>query len=957
MAYTEYKIAEWPVIELLQKLGWKYFPPEELRRDWEEPFDPQALRKAIRRLNSDFITTDREVESIISRLKRLSNDISGNKEFFEWLRGERSVILRPGEKARTIKLVDFENLENNEFTVTRQFEFVGYEKVIFDVVLLVNGIPLIIVEAKRPVIREDVDPIKEGIKQLQRYARDAPQIFKYLAFTCVTDGLFFKYGWNRKFFEWKEPLNEYKKDPFKTAILQIFDKANFLDIIENFVVFRVKRDKITKRIAWYQQFRSANRIVKRVVEEKEKKGLVWHFQGSGKTLTMLFAAWKLKRIPELENPTILLIVDRIELQNQLRDEFEALPWTAIATSRRELERKLREDTREVLITTIQKFGKVEEILNRRENVIIFVDEAHRSQYGKLASRLRMAIPNAFIFGFTGTPIDKGPLGRSTFRVFCLPTEKYLDRYSVRQSIADNATVPIHYLARLPEYHIDRETLDKEFLSITEGLSLREQQRVLDKSVRLKPALKAKDRIKKVIADMANHFRQHVEPLGFKAMIVTVDRDACARYKEALDKHLPHDYSKVIFTPAANDPPRLRKHHRTKYEQKRIIEDFKDPSKKPKILIVTDMLITGFDAPILQTMYLDRPLRDHLLLQAIARTNRPYSTGNVQKIGGLVVDYVGIVENLDKALNFEEEEIEGVVFDFNVLKQKFRGLLSDLLGMFKGVPKKDSREDLLQALRVFEDNEMAKEFKEKFLELRILYEAISPDPDLVKYLEDYEWLIKINVAYNRFYNRKEAVLDEYGEKTKQLIEDRLLVKRIEKGIPILKIDADYLDRLEKTGYSSEAKVREMKQAIDYHIRINLEKNPIYETLSQRLEMVLKIRDRRRLIQKLGELVKEITKIESEASRLGLTEEEYALLNVLRKYRTKKSDKELISFTKSLIRDIKPSVFKGWNKSRKQALNVRRKILDNCIESFSPPLDMQTIWSMSGQLMNFIARYNP
>lgn len=956
MVYTEHKTAEWPIIELLQKLKWNYVPPKELRRDWEEPFDLRALRKAIRKLNPDFITTDRAVESIISRLKSLFNDISGNKEFFEWLRGERSIVLRPGEKAKTIKLIDFENIKDNEFVVTNQFEFVGYEKVRFDVVLLVNGIPLVIMETKSPV-KEEVDPIKEGIRQLQRYAREAPQIFKYLAFVSVANGLFFKYGWNKKFFEWKEPLEEYEKDPFKTAILQIFNKVNFLDMIENFIVFRVKWNKITKRIAWYQQFRGANKIVRRVVKEKKKKGLIWHFQGSGKTLTMLFAAWKLKRIPRLENPTIFLIVDRIELQNQLKDEFEALPYTTIATSRTGLERKLRKDSREIIITTIQKFGKIEDILNKRENVIIFVDEAHRSQYGKLASRLRMAIPNAFIFGFTGTPIDRGSLGKSTFRVFCSKTERYLDRYSVRQSIADGATVPIHYLARLPEYRIDKETLDEEFLSITEGLSLKEQQRVLNKSVKLKPALKARNRVKSVVKNMADHFKQHIEPLGLKAMIVTVDRDACARYKEVLDKHLSSECSKVIFTPVANDPPYLRRHHRTKEEQKRIIEDFKDPSKNPKVLIVTDMLITGFDAPILQVMYLDRPLRDHLLLQAIARTNRPYSAENVQKIGGLVVDYVGIFDNLAKALNFEEEEIEGVVFDFEALMGRFEGVLSELFGIFKDVSKEDSRESLLQALQVFEDKRKALEFKEKFFELKRLYEAISPDPLLVKYLRDYEWLIKINTAYNRFYNRKKAILEEYGEKTKRLIKERLLVKKIEEDVPILKIDTDYLGKLEKTGYPPEAKVREMRQAIEYHIRINLEKNPIYETISQRLERILKVKDRKQLLKKLKSLVKEIAEIKSEASKLGLTDEEFALLNVLRKYLTKKDDEELTSFVKTLIQDIKLDIFLGWHKKKKVALSMRKKVLDGCIAKFSPPLSIRTIWSMGEELMKFILRYNP
>src|SRR6266571_1138593 len=278
-----------------------------------------------------------------------------------------------------------------------------------------------------------------------------------------------------------------------------------------------------------QQVIAANKIVDRVLEGQAKTGLIWHTQGSGKTLTMLFAAWKLKKLARLENPTILVIVDRIELENQLGTTFKNvdLPYTGIAESTRDLANRLKKETREVLITTMQKFEDIEEVLSERKNIIVFVDEAHRTQYGKLGIAMRNAFPNAMIFGFTGTPIEKGPLGKSTFRTFCPSGEIYLDKYSIKQSIKDGATVPIHYLARPVEYHLPSRVLDEEFFERTKGLDEEGQEKVLQASARLKSALKSKDRIDKLAKDIAEHFKTHVVPNGFKAQLVAVDREACA----------------------------------------------------------------------------------------------------------------------------------------------------------------------------------------------------------------------------------------------------------------------------------------------------------------------------------------------------------------------------------------------------------------------------------------------
>jgi type I restriction enzyme R subunit len=953
MVYTEFNLVEKPIIKWLERLGWKYIHPDELKRDTEEPFDLFSLRDSIKRLNPGIIASNEDVEKVVNQLRRPPNDIIGNREFFEWLRGGRSIAFKQGEKAQTIRLIDFDSPENNRFMVTNQFKFSGYENVRFDIVLMVNGLPLVVIEAKVPT-RGTID-YREAIRQIVRYEREAPQLVKYLSFICVTDGVNFRYDWTTedKFFEWKS-LGA--TDPMEGSVQGLFQKETFLDLVGNFIVFEKERERVRKKIAMYQQVVGANNVVNRVLQGKIKTGLVWHTQGSGKTLTMLFAAWKLKNALQLANPTILLIVDRIDLENQLWGSFSNvdLPNTAKAETRKELSNKLKKESREVIITTIQKFEDIKVVLSKRENIIVFVDEAHRTQYGKLAINMRNAFPNASIFGFTGTPIDKGAVGKSTFRTFCPPGEKYLDKYSLKQSIEDGATVRLVYLPRLVDYNIPKDVLDKEFLRITDGLSEEDQERVVEESVRLKTALKSKDRIARIAKDVAEHFKTHIEPNGFKAQLVAVDREACALYKEELDKHLPSEYSVVIYTPAQNDTELLKKYHLPKDEQLKIARvTFQRAKENPRILIVTDMLLTGFDAPVEQVMYLDKPLRDHKLLQAIARTNRPYPG----KDSGIIVDYVGIFRSLVDALNFEVEDIEGVAYNFDLLRQEFSKTLSALVKMFSNVKRDDTRESLFGALKVLDAEEQLKGFKANLLRLRRLYQTIAPDPFLKGFLDDYSWLLEVNEAFNKVYNRKHGDLSQYDKKTRELIVQRLLVKNIDKEIPSFVIDRDYLSNLEGTGYSEEEKIMEMKSALDYHIRINLEANPLYETLSHRLERVLKTKNRPQLLRELGEIAKEITEIEEQTRKMGVTREEFALLAVARKYLPKTSDNDLVTFVRDLLSQTKKELFSGWQKKTGNVREVNQTVFEKCYTRFSGSLDVAAISAMSEDTVKFIMKYNP
>jgi type I restriction enzyme R subunit len=954
MVYAEFPVVEKPIIEWLKQLGWNYVPSDKLRRDAEEPFDLAVLRDAIQRLNPAVILSKDDIDTVVNHLRQISNDITGNRSFLEWIKGERSIVLRPGEKAQVVRLINA-GIEDNVFTVTNQFTYFGYEHVRFDVVLMINGIPLTLIEAKTPT-RETLD-YHEAIAQILRYHRDVPQFFKHLALACGTDGINFRYDWVTpdKFFQWKDQKSGFG-DPLKGSINAFFDRELFLDFINNFIVFEREREQIRKKIAMYQQVGAANKIVSRILQGKIRSGLVWHTQGSGKSLTMLFAAWKLKKSPQLLNPTILLIVDRIDLEQQLSGIFANVefPYTAKAKNSKDLIDKLSKDSREVIITTIQKFrGELKQALSERENIIIFVDEAHRTQYGKFAMRMRQAFPNAFVFGFTGTPIEKGAAGRSTVRTFCPPGEKYLDKYGIRQSIEDGATVRLLYQSRLVDYHIPREKLDQEFLSITLGLSEKKQEEVLDRSATVRTALKAQDRIETIAQDVAEHYTTHIAPNGFKAQLVAVDREACALYKEALDQHLRVEESVVIYTANQNDDELLRRYHLDKDEQLKITAgSFQKEGEDPKILIVTDMLLTGFDAPIEQVMYLDKPMRDHKLLQAIARTNRPYPG----KAAGIIVDYVGIFDNLKKALNFQEEEIEGVAYDYNVLKGEFSKIIASVIKPFSGMARDGSRDSLLTAYSILDNEKRYKEFKRGIQQLKRRYEIIAPDPFLLDYEDDYTWLIEVNEAYNKFRHREDPDLSTYQEKTKKLIREKLLVKTLEKEIPLFEIDSEYLKKLDAHHFTKRQKVMEMAEAARHHIRINIKTNPVYETLSHRLERILKIDDIPRMLEELEVLVGDIIETEKRAKDLGLSREEYALLNVAKKYVPHESDAVLIEFTRQVVTTTKPRLFPGWWRKVTVATEIEKALFDACFEEFRRRLSTKDLASFSEELMDFVVKYN-
>ena len=954
MGYTESDTVEKPIIEWLQEQGWDFKPPLEIIREFHETFDKSLLHQTLKKLNPHHIQTDGDAQTIMDRLANLSNDIQGNKEFFTWLRNEGSISLRPDQHSKNITLIDYNNPENNTYTVTNQYVFHGYQNIRPDIILLINGIPLILIECKTQS-HEETD-YTDAVNQIIGYNTKAPQLFKHLAYTIATDGANFRFGWTdpNRYNRWR---NGYY-DPLEASVKNLLTRERVLDYIQNFIVFETAHGEITKKVAMQQQAEATNEIIQRVLQGDKKNGLIWHTQGSGKTLTMLFTAWKLKRQPELRNPTVLILVDRKQLEKQFRETFTnaELPHTRWADRIDTLQQLIQHESREVIITTIQKFQDIPHVDNR-DNIIILIDEAHRSQYGKLASKRDNTFPNASLYAFTGTPIDKENK-KDTFTEFSYPDEEelYLHKYSILQSQEDGSTVPIVYEPRLTKERIPREVLDREFLKIASGLDKDEQEKVLEKSARLNAILKAEDRIRNVAEDIAEHYRTKIEPNGFKAMIVCIDREACGLIKQELDKHLPPEYSQIIFSGSRHKDPKVEKllspHYLTRAKQLDITrKEYQKQDQLPNILIVCNMLLTGFDAPILKAMYLDKPLRDHNLLQAIARVNRPYPG----KEEGLIVDYIGIFYRLQDALNFELDDIAGVAEQLEELKKEFYEVMDLLRAQFKDQPREKTRDAMYTIFQFLETDDNAAVFKQNLDTATKRFETISPDKDLYPHLDDYTWFHKINAAYNKHLRKGKDSLKPYQQKTQQLIREKLVLEEINTTLPTLTIGPEYLRELEKQEFTTGEEIMELRQALSVHIRLNLGSLKLYETLSQRLERLLKLKDPEKMKLDLRQLIREINSMEAEMQEKGLSRTEYALL-LSAQDALPVPEPQLIKFIKTLMEKLEPQTFTGWNLKQDTHRQVQRTIFQSLYEQYSEQVgDPKELLDLRDEFINWLVRH--
>ena len=794
----EHKTVQARILAYAQEIGWTFVPRDGAER--RRGFDPdgatpeERARKAslffgdllhsqVRAFNPKY----KEAEgALIGELQRLHPDIYGNRDFLTYLRNQRTFFSSDDNRELDLVLIDYGDLARshkdwrNRYEVTEEFSVHnGWFGTREDVVFLVNGIPVLVIECKNA--NKD-EAIALGIDQIRRYHLETPEVMVPEMLFTATEAIGFSYGvtWNtvrRNIFRWKHE----EAGQLETKVKSFCSVLMVLRFLKDFILFAEKEEELHKLILAQHQTAAVDRVVDRALDAKRTRGLVWHTQGSGKTYTMIKAAELLFKAPKADKPTILLMIDRNELEDQLLKNLVSvgLNNVAHANSIAELNRLLKLDYRGLIVTTIHKFRDMPANLNTRSNIFVLIDEAHRTTGGDLGNYLMAGLPNASYLGFTGTPVDKTAYGRGTFKTFgCEDDKGYLHKYSMAESIEDGTTLPLYYNLAPNEMLVPHEVMEREFLSLveTEGIAdIEELNKILDRAVNLKNFLKGRDRIKQVAAYVAGHYRTNVEPLGYKAFLVAVDREACAFYKEALDKILPPEYSAIVYTGSHNDPAHMKKWHLDEQREKQIRKAFTKFGEFPKILIVTEKLLTGFDAPILYAMYLDKPMRDHTLLQAIARVNRPYENEDHEMVKphGFVLDFVGIFDKLEKALAFDSDEINAIVKDLALLKQLFKAKMeSKAPDYLLLVQRNFDDKDVDNLIEHFRDKDRRKEFFKEYKEIEMLYEIISPDAFLRPFLDDYTTLSAIYQVVSNAYARRVYADRAFQKKTNELVQQHI-----------------------------------------------------------------------------------------------------------------------------------------------------------------------------------------
>jgi type I restriction enzyme R subunit len=991
-------------------LGWTYRAETAMAafdRPLDDPLVEKLLVPAILRINS-VVKTEGQARLAVAALRKTMSHpdrLTANRQTLDLLRDGAKVVLNPGEDAKTVQFMAFDpsRQDLNDFTATNQYRVQGVKQCREDTVLLVNGIPLVVAEYKS-YLASGKD-WREAVHQLHRYQRQAPLMLTPNVFCIAADEDEFRYGTvlfhdaskddvERHLDTWGRWLSLYPEhhgwwneadvgepdDPLEVPVkgLLRLKPAHLLDFLQHFMVFETKKGKTTKKIGRYQQFEAVNELVDRTVSlvgrlvpAQDRTGLIWHTQGSGKSLTMVFAGQKLRRHPALTNPTVLIVVDRRDLKTQLSDDFDACDYPNVekALGVEDLKAKLRSEWRGTLVTTIQSFQKMGDLAPlTRDNIISMVDECHRSQKGdgteSYAMTMRVKLANGFRFGFTGTPIDKTM--QSTHRDFGPlqdgVQERYLSYYGIRRAIQDGATLEVHYIRDPVPFKVDERPLSIGFEQMCAEMELEDEEAkdfVQRQRSQWKELARHPDRIEIVLEKMLKHFLEHPDPTGFKAQLVAVDRKACALYKIALDsklkaRGLPAEWSDVIISGAQNSEPEVEQFEYPKAKQDDLIDYFKlTPTEweawnreryredrikwRPllKILIVCDRLLTGFDAPVEQVMYLDKPLRDHNLLQAIARTNRPLPS--MQKRTGLVVDYFGVFASLEKALNFDENIREESLIDWDALRATVPGEVARCMLLFEGITIADTRECLLAALRRLRDAEAGKNFEHNFKSLERLWEAVAPDPCLYPHRYQYNWLCGIYVAHRR---RQRGSKDTYGElsaKTRQLIQENTAFIAIAESLPVFKIDKDYLTKLDELPSPAD-KAAALEAILTGELS---EDDPsfVYRQLGERLQLVKERKDAgdeaaAKRLRELQEIAAAAAATKQEPERLNLVQPgEYGLFTILRAHAPDADDTYVADCARTMVGHLRKNqlLSPGWSNSIGGRMRVEQSLL---AESFNP-----------------------
>lgn len=929
-----------PFIRYAEEAGWTYLSPEEalnLRRGMTSPVLDSVLIDQLQKLNPGIVDHLR-AEQVRDRLIRVRPNIEGNLDAWEYMKGLKTVFVETEKQERNVTLMDFDKIEANAFHVTDEFTFSNGTPpdIRTDICFFINGVPVLVSETKSVKKR---DGIAVAFDDIRYYHREGPELLAVMQLHALTHLVQFYYGatWNlsrKGLFNWRDE----QAGDFETLVKSFVAPRRVLRVVQEFILFTRKDEELAKVVLRPHQMRATERCVARAKDGKKRRGLIWHTQGSGKTYTMLTVAKRLVEDPIFENPTVLMLVDRNELESQLFGNLDevGIDYVEVHT-KRQLAKLLSADRRGLIVSMIHKFDKIPDSLIERDNVFVLVDEAHRTTGGDLGNYLMAAVPNATYLGFTGTPIDRTAYGKGTFKVFGTDDPKgYLDKYSIRESVADGTTVPLHYQLAPNNLLVDRETLEREFLDLAEaeGVSdIEELNKVLERAVTLRNMLKNAERVEDVARFVGEHYQSTVEPMGYKAFLVGVDREACALYKQALDKYLPSDWSQVVIsTKGKGELEPLRRFRLTRDEEKAVRKRFRQPDELPKILIVTEKLLTGFDAPILYCMYLDKPMRDHVLLQAIARVNRPYEDDEGRrKTCGFVLDFVGIFDKLEKALAFDSQDVEGVVEGIDVLKERFAELMEHGRRVYLPIPAGLHGDKATEAvLEHFRDRERREEFYTYFRELEELHEIISPDKFMRPFLTDYGRLAEMCQVLRSAYDRAVSVDKSFLRKTAQLVREHTEATPIGQPTKLQKLDSDMLQAIADEDKPDTVKVFNLLKAIDQLTGAQADKEPYLISIGDKAEEIARRFEERQqttqvTLEELRKLIEEVRQARKKRDASNMDAESFAVYYLL--------DKQGIAQAGTVAKAVGEAFeeFPHWQTSSHQEQEVRKSFYKALIDA--------------------------
>ena len=954
MPGPEFALAEAPCVRELAKLGYGYLPPAEPKAR-ARGLPPESVRPADNELARDGLNQVLLREELVEAVRRI-NDVpeevaraaylellaeGDNEAWTKKLRGDYSRTVPGAATKRTIRLIDFLEPGNNTWTVTNQLYVRSQRPRIPDVVVYVNGIPLVVIEAKSPLAHKDKSG--EAFEQIKQYERDVPRLFYSNLLSIVTNGvqtLFGATGAPNQFWGvWRDPWPRWEADfesPLAKDLWCLLEPVRLLDLLAHFVVFEREEETVVKKICRYQQFRAVNKIAARV----HKKGLIWHTQGSGKSLTMVFAALKLKTHrtiddPALANPSLMVVTDRKDLDRQIGRTFKAcgLANPKRMRSIKDLRTTIGSGTAGLTaLSTIQKFEGSAEAAPGHENWIVLVDEAHRSQEKDLGAYLRATLPSAWLFGFTGTPVKT--TDKNTYANFGVEGEGYLDRYSIDDAVADGATVPIRYTSRKTEWQIDPAKLDVLFDQWFVDQPDEWVEEIKRRGVTIADLARHPGRVGILAYDLWTHFSEHFRPDGFKGQIVGIDRAAVVLFKRALDREIAASLAKdgvsaeeaasragamsaCVYSSSQEDAKPsedpyvagirkdLVRWALDDEDEKEAVKRFNDPNDPLSFLIVCNKLLTGFDAPIESVMYLDSPLREHSLLQAIARTNRLHSIGGVKKPYGLIVDYIGVTRRLGEALaSYREADVQNALRDLAQLEGELEAAHREVMAIVATIARgtgnlKAEYDTLLQALGA-EDAWLT--FRRRARRFIRAYEALSPDPEVLPYTEDLKWVASF-LPYARLHFEKKSRLDlpDFSAKIRDMLAEHLHVTGLRTLLKLRKVtDPEYWEDFG----SGKTKPDDLKEAavhkaaeLKAETAERAEENPLrYGRFSERVLEIIRRMDRG--LEDVGTLFKELEQVAREFATeqrahedSGLSETAYGISRILHRFQPEGREDEV------------------------------------------------------------------